>query len=88
MSSISKKLATTKKKVGSKSKSKRTTSTNGASKRVLVDVGTDKRYVRRDAKGNFKKSDDVGRTLSEANDHMERAWDKIYTRREKSRRMA
>jgi len=31
-----------------------------AGKRELIDTGTDKRYVRRDEKGRFKKSDDVG----------------------------
>ena len=30
--------------------------------RELIDTGTDKRYVRRDAKGQFKESDDVGRS--------------------------
>lgn len=35
------------------------------SKRELIDTGTDKRYVRRDAKGQFKESDDVGRSLSQ-----------------------
>jgi hypothetical protein len=35
-----------------------------ASKRELINTGTDKRYVRRDAKGQFKESDDVGRSLS------------------------
>ena len=30
-------------------------------KRELIDTGTDKRYVRRDAKGRFKESTDVGR---------------------------
>jgi hypothetical protein len=35
------------------------------SKRELVDTGTDKRYVRRDTKGRFKESDDVGRSLSQ-----------------------
>ena len=35
-----------------------------AGKRELIDTGTDKRYVRRDAKGQFKESDDVGRSLS------------------------
>ena len=35
------------------------------SKRELIDTGTDKRYVRRDAKGRFKESDDVGRSLSQ-----------------------
>ncbi|MBB4294011.1 hypothetical protein GGE16_006108 [Rhizobium leguminosarum] len=29
------------------------------SKRELIDNGTDKRYVRRDTEGKFKKSDDV-----------------------------
>jgi hypothetical protein len=32
-------------------------------KRELIDTGTDKRYVRRDAQGQFKESDDVGRSL-------------------------
>jgi hypothetical protein len=36
-----------------------------AGKRVLIDTGTDKRYVRRNAKGQFKESDDVGRSLSQ-----------------------
>ena len=34
-----------------------------AAKRELINTGTDKRYVRRDAKGQFKESDDVGRSL-------------------------
>ncbi|AGS24435.1 hypothetical protein [Rhizobium etli] len=34
------------------------------SKRELIDTGTDKRYVRRDDKGRFKESVDVGRSLS------------------------
>jgi hypothetical protein len=33
------------------------------SDRTLIDTGTDKRYVRRDADGTFKESDDVGRSL-------------------------
>ena len=33
-------------------------------KRELINTGTDKRYVRRDASGQFKESDDVGRSLS------------------------
>jgi hypothetical protein len=32
--------------------------------RELIDTGTDKRYVRRDAKGQFKESDDQTRSLS------------------------
>ena len=35
-----------------------------SSKRELIDTGTDKRFVRRDEKGQFKESDDVGRSLS------------------------
>jgi hypothetical protein len=34
------------------------------SKRELIDTGTDKRFVRRDDQGQFKESDDVGRSLS------------------------
>ena len=30
--------------------------------RELIDTGTDKRYVRRDEKGQFSESDDVGRS--------------------------
>ena len=36
-----------------------------SSKRELIDTGTDKRYVRRDEKGRFEESDDVGRSLSQ-----------------------
>lgn len=35
-----------------------------ASKRELIDTGTDKRYARRDAAGRFTESDDVGRSLA------------------------
>ena len=35
-----------------------------SSKRELIDTGRDKRYVRRDVEGEFKESDDVGRSLS------------------------
>jgi hypothetical protein len=34
-------------------------------KRELIDTGTDKRYVRRDSKGQFKESDDVGKSLAQ-----------------------
>ena len=37
-----------------------------SSDRELIDTGTDKRFVRRDrAKGQFKESDDAGRSLSQ-----------------------
>jgi hypothetical protein len=45
------------------------------SKRELIDTGTDKRYVRRDEKGQFKESDDVGRSL--AADRRRRAKTKV-----------
>ena len=35
-----------------------------AVKRTLVNTGTDKRYVRRRAGGQFKQGDDVGRASS------------------------
>lgn len=33
-------------------------------KRELIDTGSDKRFVRRDEKGQFKASADVGRSLA------------------------
>lgn len=36
-----------------------------SSKRELIDTGTDKRFVRRDDKGQFKESDDQGRSLAQ-----------------------
>ena len=33
--------------------------------RELIDTGTDKRFVRRDDQGQFKESDDVGRSLGQ-----------------------
>ena len=36
-----------------------------AAKRELINTGTDKRYVRRDARGRFGESDDVGRSLAQ-----------------------
>ena len=32
--------------------------------REMIDTGADKRFVRRDDKGQFKESDDMGRSLS------------------------
>ncbi len=34
-----------------------------AAKRELIDTGSDKRYVRRNAQGEFKEVDDMGRSL-------------------------
>jgi hypothetical protein len=40
------------------------TTRRSSSKRELINTGTDKRFVRRGAKGQFKESDDVGRSLA------------------------
>jgi hypothetical protein len=42
-----------------------------AAKRELINTGRDKRFVRRDPKGQFKESDDVGKSL--AQDRRQRA---------------
>ena len=34
-------------------------------KRELIDTGNDKRYVRRDGEGQFKESDDQGKSLAQ-----------------------
>lgn len=39
-------------------------SKSGSGRRELIDTGTDKRFVRRDGQGQFKESDDVGRSLA------------------------
>ncbi len=44
---------------------KKNSSGKKSSDRELIDTGTDKRYVRRDDKGQFKESDDVGRSLAQ-----------------------
>jgi hypothetical protein len=36
-----------------------------AAKRELINTGSDKRYVRRDSKGRFNESDDVGKSLGQ-----------------------
>lgn len=45
--------------------SNQTMGSKASSKRELIDTGTDKRYVRRDDKGQFKESDDQGRSLAQ-----------------------
>ena len=47
-----------------KTTARKTTGGRKTSKRELINTGTDKRFVRRGAKGRFKESDDVGRSLS------------------------
>jgi hypothetical protein len=39
-------------------------STKRAAKRELISTGSDKRYVRRAARGQFKESDDVGKSIA------------------------
>jgi hypothetical protein len=48
----------TKKATGSKTR-------KSAAKRELINTGRDKRFVRRDSQGQFKESDDVGRSLAQ-----------------------
>ncbi len=36
-----------------------------AARRERIDTGRDKRYVRRDERGRFHESDDVGRSLAQ-----------------------
>lgn len=43
---------------------KKPTTRKATAKRELIDTGTDKRFVRRNATGQFKESDDVGRSLA------------------------
>ena len=42
----------------------RTSNKRASGKRELINTGTDKRFVRRDAGGQFKESDDVSRSLA------------------------
>jgi len=48
-------------KARSKSSTRRS---RGSGKRQLVNTGRDKRFVRRNRKGQFKESDDVGRSFT------------------------
>ena len=48
-----------------KSTAKKSTARKSTAKRELIDTGADKRYVRRNAKGEFDSSADVGRSLSQ-----------------------
>ena len=47
--------------------------TKRGAKRELIDTGTDKRFVRRDAKGRFNESDDVGCCLGRQAAHSKKA---------------
>jgi len=52
------------KKAPAKKSAAKKSSRKVSSKRELINTGTDKRFVRRDAKGAFKESADVSRSLS------------------------
>jgi hypothetical protein len=43
---------------------KRKATRRKATKRELINTGTDRRFVRRGGKGKFKESDDVSRSLA------------------------
>ncbi len=59
---VKKKVA---KKVAKKKAAKKKVARKSAAKRELIDTGTNKLYVRRNARGtSFKEVDDVGRSLS------------------------
>ena len=47
-----------------KTTTKKTAGRKKAAKRELIDTGADKRFVRRGARGKFKESDDVGKSLT------------------------
>ena len=71
---MAKKTTGTKKKTGTRKTAgtrksagatKRTGTKKKAARRELIDTGSDKRYVRRSAKGRFNESDDVGRASAQ-----------------------
>jgi hypothetical protein len=53
------------KKRSTKSKSSSKSTKRASGKRELIDTGSDKRLVRRGGAGQFKESDDLGRSLSQ-----------------------
>ncbi len=61
---MAKKKASGIKKTSSTKATSKKTGRKKAAKRELIDTGTDKRFVRRDEQGQFRESDDVGRSLS------------------------
>jgi hypothetical protein len=47
-----------------KRKTTKKTTRKRAAKRELINTGSDKRFVRRGARGQFSESDDVGKSLA------------------------
>ena len=62
---MAKKRAAKRSNAGSTTTKKASPKRKKAAKRELIDTGRDKRFVRRDAQGHFKESDDVGRSLAQ-----------------------
>ncbi len=61
---MAKKTATKSTKKATTTGAAKRTSKKVSTRRELIDTGTDKRYVRRSTGGQFKESDDVGRSLA------------------------
>ncbi len=61
---MAKKKASGIKKASTKKATSKKNGRKKAAKRELIDTATDNRFVRRDEQGQFKESDDVGRSLS------------------------
>jgi len=67
-SRVAKRAAGTGKANAARPRQKKAGSSNAgrsATKRELINTGKDKRYVRRNKKGQFQESDDVSRSLSQ-----------------------
>ena len=60
-----------------KATARKSTTRKRAAKRNLVNTGSDKQFVRRGARGRFRESDDVGKSL--ASDRRKRAKTKVRT---------
>lgn len=82
MAAISKKSATTKKQPDGVAKS---ADRNGSPKKSAGKNGSATTAA---ANQRQVPPDDTGKALSQANEHMERAWEKIYEGRGKSRKAA
>ena len=60
-----------------RSSTKKSKLRRASGKRELIKIGRDKRFVKRDVKGQFKETDDVGRSL--AADRRSKAKTKVKT---------
>jgi hypothetical protein len=62
---MAKSQSTAKRKPSAKTTGKKSTRKRASGKRELIKPKGDARYIRRDAKGRIKESDDVGRSLKQ-----------------------